>query len=105
MQSFPTKEQFTLWLKTLDQDEVVSVDWTCSSCPIAIYLKNTGVDSAKVYPTSWFAEVGGGVLPDWAKDFVYWVDRINPREVTAEDCLMLLDIQPGPRIGDAHLGF
>jgi hypothetical protein len=95
MMEFPSLEDFRAWLESKPKDEVVSKHWECTTCPLAVFLKHKGAKSPAVLTGGvWLEDTVNGRpkgAPTWVREFVYWVDKSDPRHVTAEECLYLLD--------------
>lgn len=97
---FPPKSQFHAWLRSLPADEVVAENWSCTTCPLAMWLGRTGIAE---YPyispglkndAVWTAGASTQprsltALPGWANKFGNAIDRFR-RPVTASDCLCVL---------------
>jgi hypothetical protein len=96
--AFPSIEDFKKFLLGKAPDEVVAENWSCVSCPLSTFLKATGVaESPAVNGGGSWSTIGMFAplahtfpLPDWAREFVYWIDRVPDRRVTAEDCLEVM---------------
>lgn len=95
MTEFPTLGEFRAWLEAKPKDAVVATDWNWETCPLACLLKDRGAPSPRVGALgTWEVSANDpvGVLPDWAREFIYWVDQsAKPRTITAEECLFILD--------------
>lgn len=96
---FPELSEFEFWLGTVDPNATIAKDWDATSCPLCAFLKSCGFESPVVFGLGrgW---VNGDrntafeqrrPLPSWAQEFTYWVDKVKPREVSAEDCLFILN--------------
>lgn len=97
MIEFPSRERFEQWLLRQPQDKVLADNWHSGNCPLCLLLKDHGVEHPAVrgygeWSHNRLAGVQQRALPAWAKAFVYWVDKIKPRRVTAEDCLFVLGL-------------
>ena len=94
---FPLQSEFEFWLATIDPTYRFE-DWSCLTCPIATFLKSCGFDNPAVFLPERGWCVGGWdapleqrrELPAWAKEFVYWADKVKPRKLTPADCRYLL---------------
>ena len=118
MKEFPPAESFRTYLKALAPDEIVSQDWGCCTCPLAIWLVETRQASEPyIVPGICYGAGEGGTwrdlgeedlenpgepdsLPAWANDFAQAIDALaevdgpaHPhfRAVTAAECLAILD--------------
>lgn len=97
MIEFPSFETFVSWLEGQGKDEVVARHWNSSSCPLCRFLQAQGWPQPAVFGTGrWSPDRNvtqpedRPVMPSWALEFVYWVDRSVPCEVTASECLDLV---------------
>ena len=114
LKSFPRRSTFEKWLESKDFGEVISEDWTCYTCPLAVFLADKyNLESPFVSPTIsskkgqggdsvWRCGNGGEIklikLPKWAEDFAHSVDKANPSlkvgfkfpPITAGQCLKIL---------------
>jgi hypothetical protein len=79
-----TLEMFRSWLSARPEDEVISENWNWHSCPLCKFISNvTGSNDVVVSRENWGFYHADKQLPAWAREVVYWVDKIRPRIVTA----------------------
>jgi hypothetical protein len=106
MVDFPEPSEFRKWLKSRDPNEVIADNWSCYTCPLAVWLSAAGVgDAPYIRPSmpinlSCWRPSDEGVnaeLPAWANQFAVAVDSLKTLDngrfgpVTATFALALLD--------------
>lgn len=100
---------FRRWLEGKKPNEVVGYRNDPLSCPLAFYLQGSGLPQAQVGRVAYWTtsdDLGEIPMPDWATEFVLFVDRTDSRlgPITAADALRALEDAEdalAEQIGDA----
>lgn len=97
-QHFPSIDRFEKFLNNYPYP-VLAHNWTCFNCPLALWLRHEGFEYPYVSERSWSPSYKIPEnrrmftrLPEWAKDFVYFVDRhkFSSSYITITQCKQLL---------------
>jgi hypothetical protein len=109
---FPPRNEFREWLENMDPDFPIAEGWSCYTCPLATWMRDTGfAEHAYIRPddntasSAWRAgERPTAPLPAWANAFGRQVDKLGIERaekasdsygsVTADDCLSILESIP-----------
>lgn len=109
---FPQKRTFEKWLRSLPENTAVAERWTGSTCPLCVFLNETGRAKRPYVSPKWgkdtsafwqdYAhETGPLPLPEWADAFSRGIDKLARlhfigkgetfyRAVDPSDCLAVL---------------
>lgn len=95
MTEFPSRQRFVEWLQSRSSTEAVAKHWTACSCPLCVFLRACGAFRPAVFGGTWAPDYVVPLeerlpIPDWARAFIAKVDMIEPRMVTASDCLAIV---------------
>jgi hypothetical protein len=94
MREFPTLDMFHKWIAKRNPDLLMAQSWGPLDCPLCLFLQDEGFDHPFVGATHW--GFGGQrftdrKIPGWARELVYWIDKTKPREITAAECLHIME--------------
>jgi len=89
-------ERFRTWLARRNPTDVVGYAQHPAGCPVANYLKASGMVGARVDMDRVFVwDLAGGVCvksPAWLWRFIYTIDNRDRLTVTAGDALAVLEL-------------
>lgn len=95
---FPEQSAFVAWLSSKGSNDIVSHNWGCACCPLALFMKDRGHPLSAVFSNGLWSPLGlladdedTYPLPDWARAFVSLTDKHSRGPVTVGTCLSTLD--------------